>query len=80
MHFIFKSFLVCTGIKTAAADEEDEDPSQHPFVVWLLTNVNFVSAYDSKGSSWVQCKVDDHGEGGSQKASLELSSSGWSSF
>ena len=50
MHFIFKSILVCTGIKTTTADEVDEDPSQLPFVVWLLTNLNFVSAYDSKGS------------------------------
>ena len=49
MHFIFGSFLVCIGINTATADEEDEDPSQHPFVVWLPTNLNFVNAYDSKG-------------------------------
>ena len=62
MHFIFGSFLVYTGIKTATADEEDEVPSQHPFVVWLPTNLNFVSAYDSMGSFWVQCEVDDHGE------------------
>merc|ERR1719183_2339219 len=62
MHFIFGSFLVYTGIKTATADDEDEDPSQHPLVVWLSKNMNFVSAYDSKGSFWVRCEVDDRGE------------------
>merc|ERR1719456_949740 len=62
MHFIFGSFLVYTGIKTATADDEDEDPSQHPLVVWLSKNMNFVSAYDSKGAFWVRCEVDDRGE------------------
>jgi len=62
MHFIFGSFLVYTGIKTATADEEDEDPSQHPLVMWLSKNMNFVSAYDCKGLFWVNCEVDERGE------------------
>jgi len=62
MHFIFGSFLVYTGIKTATADEEDEDPSQHPLVQWLSKNMNFVSAYDVKGLFWVNVEVDEHGE------------------
>ena len=62
MHFILGSFLVYTGIKAATADEEDEDPPQLPFVVWLPTNLNFVSAYDSKGSLRAQCEVNDQGE------------------
>lgn len=62
MHFIFGAFLVYTGIKTATADEEDEDPSQHPLVQWLSRNCEFVSAYDSKGSFFVRCEIDDKGE------------------
>ena len=62
MHFILGSFLVYTGIKASTADEEDEDPPLLPFVVWLPTNLNFVSAYDSKGSLWAQCEVGGHGE------------------
>lgn len=62
MHFIFGSFLVYTGIKTATADEEDEDPSQHPLVQWLSKNMNFVSAYDAKGLFWVNVEVDERGD------------------
>lgn len=60
MHFIFGSFLIYTGIKTATADEEDDDPSQHPLVQWLQKYVPFVSAYDSKGSFFVQCQLDEN--------------------
>jgi len=60
MHFIFGSFLIYTGIKTATADEEDDDPSQHPLVQWLQKHVPFVSAYDSKGSFFVQCELDEN--------------------
>jgi tellurite resistance protein TerC len=62
MHFIFGSFLVYTGIKTATADDEDEDPSQHPLVQWLQRNVPFVTAYDSKGCFFVRCEIDEHGQ------------------
>merc|ERR1711957_362230 len=62
MHFIFGSFLIYTGVKTAAADDEDEDPSKHPLVEWLKNHVPFVSAYDSKGSFFVKCQVDDNDE------------------
>jgi len=62
MHFIFGSFLIYTGIQTACADEEDEDPSQHPIVQWLQKHVLFVTAYDSKGSFFVRCQVDDKGD------------------
>lgn len=60
MHFIFGSFLIYTGVKTATADDEDEDPSQHPLVQWLQKNVPFVSAYDSKGSFFVRCQIDEN--------------------
>lgn len=59
MHFIFGSFLIYTGVKTATADDEDEDPSQHPLVQWLQKNVPFVSAYDSRGSFFVRCQIDE---------------------
>lgn len=35
MHLVFGAFLIYTGVQTATADEEDEDPSQHPLVQWL---------------------------------------------
>jgi len=62
MHFIFGSFLIYTGVKTATADEEDEDPSQHPFVQWLQAHVPFVSAYDSTGRFFVNCEINDKDE------------------
>merc|ERR1719240_286886 len=62
MHFIFGSFLIYTGVKTATADDEDEDPSQHPLVQWLQKHVPFVSAYDSKGKFFVRCQMDEDGE------------------
>jgi len=62
MHFVFGGFLVYTGIGTVTADEEDEDPSQHPLVLWLQNNVPFVSVYDKHGSFFVQCPVNEDGE------------------
>jgi len=62
MHFIFGGFLVYTGVKTVAADEEDDDPSQHPLVLWLQNNVPFVSVYDKHGAFIVNCPVKENGE------------------
>jgi len=62
MHFVFGGFLVFTGIKTVATDEEDEDPSQHPMILWLQSHVPFVGVYDSKGAFFVQCPVKENGE------------------
>jgi len=62
MHFVFGGFLVYTGIGTVTADEEDEDPSQHPLVLWLQNNVPFVNVYDKHGSFFVQCPVNEKGE------------------
>jgi len=62
MHFIFGGFLVWTGIKTMTADEEDEDPSQHPLVLWLQHRVPLLNAYDSKASFFVHVAVDENGE------------------
>merc|ERR1719247_20640 len=45
MHFVFGAFLIFTGIQTVSGDEEDEDPSQQPVVVWLQANLSFVSVY-----------------------------------
>jgi len=63
MHIVFGSFLVYTGIKTMTTDDdEDEDPSQHPFVLWLREHMPFVNAYDSKGSFFVRVPVASDGE------------------
>lgn len=62
MHFIFGGFLVWTGIKTMTSDDEDEDPSQHPLVLWLQKRVPLLNAYDSKASFFVRVAVDDAGE------------------
>jgi len=62
MHFVFGAFLIYTGVKTAMADEEDEDPSQHPMVQWLQRQVPFVSYYDEKGSFFVNVPVDSNGD------------------
>lgn len=62
MHFVFGAFLVYTGIKTVTADEEDEDPSQQPLVIWLKSKLPFISMYDDKGAFFVRVPVDQHGE------------------
>jgi len=62
MHLIFGAFLVYTGFKTATADEDDEDPSQHPLVQWLQRQVPFVSAYDDQGRFFVRVPLNEHGE------------------
>jgi len=61
-HFVFGAFLVYTGIKTVAEDDDDEDPSQHPAVQWLQTRLPFVAAYDKDGRFFVRVAVDDQGE------------------
>jgi tellurite resistance protein TerC len=62
MHLVFGAFLVYTGIKTVAADEEDEDPSQQPLVLWLQSHMKFVSVYAKDGSFFVSVPVDENGE------------------
>jgi tellurite resistance protein TerC len=62
MHLIFGSFLVYTGIKTVSGDEEDEDPSQQPLVIWLQSRMAFVNVYDSNGAFFVKCPVKENGE------------------
>jgi tellurite resistance protein TerC len=62
MHFIFGSFLIYTGFKTLVADDDDDDPSQHPLVQWLQRRVPFVSAYDEQGAFFVRVPLDQHNE------------------
>jgi len=62
MHLIFGGFLVYTGIQTVACDEEDDDPSRQPLVLWLQNHMKFVNVYDSKGAFFVKCPVDANGE------------------
>jgi len=62
MHLIFGAFLIYTGIETVRGDDEDEDPSQHPFIVWLTAKVPFVPAYCAHGSFFVKCPLNEQGE------------------
>lgn len=62
MHLIFGAFLIYTGIETVRGDDEDEDPSQHPFIVWLQSKVSFVSVYDAHGSFFVRVPMNNDGE------------------
>jgi len=62
MHLLFGAFLVYSGIKTVAVDDEDDDPSKHPLVQWLQRRVPFVSVYDEGGAFFVRVPVDSHGE------------------
>jgi len=62
MHFVFGAFLIYTGLKTVMADEDDEDPSQHPAIQWLQSHVPFVSVYDKQGAFFVRVPVDVQGE------------------
>jgi len=62
MQFVFGAFLVYTGIQTVSGDDEDEDPSQQPVVLWLQSKMSFVNVYGSKGEFFVQCPIDENGE------------------
>jgi len=62
MQFVFGAFLVYTGIQTVSGDEEDEDPSQQPMVLWLQTKMSFVNVYGSKGEFFVECPINENGE------------------
>jgi len=62
MHLVFGAFLVYTGINTVAGDEEDEDPSQQPLVVWLQSHMSFVSLYAHDASFFVRVPVNEQGE------------------
>jgi len=62
MHLIFGAFLIYTGLNTVLADEEDEDPSQQPLVVWLKSNMSFVSVYGKDAEFFVQAPLNEQGE------------------
>merc|ERR1719352_1555269 len=62
MHLVFGAFLIYTGVQTVTGDDEDEDPSQHPFIVWLQSKVSFVSVYDAHGSFFVRVPLNNDGE------------------
>merc|ERR1719162_1490714 len=62
MHLVFGAFLVYTGINTVACDEEDEDPSQQPLVMWLQSHMKFVSMYAHDASFFVRVPVNEQGE------------------
>jgi len=62
MHFVFGGFLIWTGAKTMFADDEDDDPSQHPLVQMLQKRVPFVGIYDQGGRFFVHVPVDENGK------------------
>jgi tellurite resistance protein TerC len=62
MHLVFGAFLVYTGIQTVVAEEEDEDPSQQPSVLWLKRHFSFVGCYDKDASFFVNVPINEQGE------------------
>merc|ERR1740139_807319 len=62
MHIVFGAFLVYTGVKTVAFEDDEDDPSQQPLVLWLQSKVPFVSAYDENAAFFVNVAVDEQGE------------------
>jgi tellurite resistance protein TerC len=62
MHLVFGAFLIYTGIKTVSGDDEDEDPSQQPLVLWLQSHVSFVSVYAKDGSFFAKVPLNDEGD------------------
>lgn len=60
-HLFFGGFLIYTGVQTVMTDEEDEDPTQNPFVQWLSSKVAFIPIYDKQGSFFVQVPCDEAG-------------------
>merc|ERR1740130_1064302 len=62
MHLVFGAFLIYTGINTVAGDDEDEDPSQQPLVLWLQSHLSFVSVYAHDASFFVKAPINEAGE------------------
>jgi predicted tellurium resistance membrane protein TerC len=62
MHLVFGAFLIYTGIQTVLSDDEEEDPSQQPMVLWLQNHMKLVNVYDSRGAFFVKCPIDENGE------------------
>jgi len=62
MHLVFGAFLVYTGVNTVAGDDEDEDPSQQPLVLWLQRHMSFVSVYADDASFFVKVPLNEQGE------------------
>jgi len=62
MHLVFGAFLIYTGVKTMMVDDDDDDMSQHPAILWLQEKVSFVSVYDQKMAFFVDLPVDGQGK------------------
>ena len=71
MDLVFGSVLLYTGVETITADEEDEDPSQHPLVLWVQVHMSFVNDYGSRGCFLVGVPVADHGKTNLPKPGVE---------
>ena len=49
MQFILEAFPIYTGVTTITTDEDDkDDPSQNPMVLWLQKHFSVINAYDLK--------------------------------
>jgi len=59
-HVIFGAILIWTGIK-CAWDDEDEDPADNWFVMWIQKTFPFVHMYDPRGNFFVKVEVDEKG-------------------
>jgi tellurite resistance protein TerC len=62
LHLVFGAFFIYIGICAATGDDEDDDPTQNPFIQWLQSNLPFVSIYDTEGHFFVRLPVDGAGK------------------
>lgn len=54
---IMAVFLIYTGFKIAATDEDTDDPQKNPIFIWLSKHIPVVNGYDPHGRFCIRCKV-----------------------
>lgn len=67
-HLLFGGFLVYTGIRSAFTDDEDEDPTQNPVIIWISNRLPLVKTYEG-GNFFIRVKNPD-GTPGQLKATM----------
>ena len=58
MHIVFGAFLVYTGVQVGLEDDEDNDPTEHPFIIWVSGWLPLVNGYDEEGRFFVRVTKD----------------------
>lgn len=58
MHIVFGLFLVYTGVKTFAFDDDDSEPEENAIVEFIIARIPYINRYDPQGGFFTQVKVD----------------------